>query len=104
MSEHLRTTPGLYIVIGVSHSYILPYFQKDSIFYGLNFSKKVDELVMEKIHQNSFLPLRILVKDSSEHCAKKFLQDNDYDHSHYKIVRSSIETKMGLYYVYEVLE
>lgn len=62
---NLATTPANYLVIGNPLSYILPYLDPASHFYGMGVSPEIDELIQKRLKSDRGLPIRILVSEDS---------------------------------------
>lgn len=61
--EHLVSTPARYLVVGAPVSYLLPYLNANSVFYGLNFSRQSKRLIGRKLLEPSPLPIRVIAED-----------------------------------------
>lgn len=102
MAAKLSATPARYIVVGVPISYVLPSFHPDSFFYGVGFSRQVDDLVFRKLAEPSELPLRILAKDGDAPSLPDRLRRVGYDPYEHLLDCDYFRTGIGRYIVCEV--
>ncbi|MBV5330746.1 MAG: DUF2029 domain-containing protein [Chlorobium sp.] len=102
MDTKLSSTPARYVVVGVPISYVLPSFHPDSLFYGVGFTRQVDDLVFRKLAEHSKLPLRILAKDSDAPSLPDRLKRAGYDLSEHSLDCNYFRTGLGRYIVCEV--
>ncbi len=104
MNDVISGTPGRYIVVrnSIPISYVLPSFHPESIFYGVDFSKKVDEMITEAIAGPSHLPLRILALSRDAHTFPERLRSAGYDPASYTLDCNFFNTGIGKYVVCEV--
>lgn len=102
MDEKLYATPARYAVVGAPISYVLPSFHPDSKFYGIGFSRQVDDLIYGKLSEASELPLRILAKDGDAPLIPAILKRAGYDSLEHSLDCKYFRTGIGRYIVCEL--
>lgn len=102
IDKKLTATPARYIVVGVPISYVLPSFHSASIFYGVGFSRQVDELVYQRLAEPSDMPLRILAKDADAYSLLERLKRTGFNPSENLLACDYFTTGIGRYIVCEV--
>jgi hypothetical protein len=101
INDLLTATPARYMVVGVPISYVLPSFHKESVFYGVGLSKHIDNLIIQKLHEPSALPLRIIAKDQDAHTFPDRLRAIGYDPTLHVLDCNYFKTGEGRYIVCE---
>lgn len=102
MDSKLTATPARYIVVGAPISYVLPSFHSASIFYGVGFSRQVDDLVYRKLAEPSGMPLRILAKDVDAHSLPEKLKRTGFNSIENSLDCDQFTTGIDQYIVCEV--
>lgn len=102
IDKRLTATPARYVVVGVPISYVLPSFHSASIFYGVGFSRQVDELVYQRLAEPSDMPLRILAKDADAHSLQERLKRTGFNPIANSLACDYFTTGLGRYIVCEV--
>ena len=102
MSGRFTATPARYIVLGAPISYILPSLHADSVFYGVGVSKKLDELISQRLKVRSSLPLRVIAREDGASVFWKQLNNYDIGPSSHELSCSYLTTIVGRYIVCEV--
>ena len=102
MDEEIYATPARYVVVGSPMSYILPSFHSGSIFYGVDFSRQVDELIFRRLAKSSELPLRVLAKDSDAILMPEIFKRVGYDSHRHFLSCKYFRTGIGRYVVCEL--
>lgn len=100
----LLDTPAKYLLVGVPISYLVPYFNSHSYFYGISQAKEMD--IVERIaidkykSQHAKLPTRFLVKESEISRVIELLTKNGlFDKKRSKLTCESIQSEIDHYVV-----
>jgi hypothetical protein len=99
-------TPAKYLLIGVPVSYLTPFFNQGSYFYGAGLDSKLE--AVEKISENRFinehpeLPLRILTKQTNSGVIKQFLRAHRLLQNDAGLKCDSIKNQIDSYLVCEI--
>ena len=103
LPERLASTPARYLVVGAPISYVLPYLDSDSVFYGLNFSSQSKDLIAQRLAEPSPLPVRILAEDSYLPGIWKHLKQFGFTAETHSLDCSYLLTAVGRYSACEVV-
>ena len=103
LPQKLTSTPAQYLVVGAPISYVLPYFDSDSVFYGLNFSKQSKALIAQRLAEPSPLPVRILAEDRYLPELWKYLGGFGFSPNTHSLDCSYLLTAAGRYSACEVV-
>lgn len=103
LPDKLRNTPAQYLVHGAPISYLLPFLDQDSVFYGLNFSRQSKALIAQRLQENTQLPVRMLLEESGLTQAWRTLRYFGYTREQHSLDCSYFSNSVSRYVACDII-